>query len=368
MTTEEKAKAYDEAIKRGLDYIRQTPATEMVTRQDIFEAIFPEYAESESEDERMLQTIIRGFENWKRNGMETFNNTKIDDILAYLEKLGEQKYLYYDQGLVEGMRQSEFLANAEIIVSPPRITNKISVSEELYEHIREICACIDDAMSSKSLVDITDYLEMADKSAQAAFDMLEKQQSAEWSEEDEKMLKDFLHKVEVCNLLTNKENAWIVKKLKALRPQSKAEWSEDWREEDIQTRFAFYTYKDDPSVLYLSNVFVEKTCRTNGYGTRILKAAEKTAEVVGATTIRLKVKQESLANAWYRKNGYGYVSSEDGYNWLEKNIEYMKPSWKPTEEQMRALDKAIPLCLGVVGRNGVAPLESLYEQLKKLQS
>ena len=99
MTTEEKAKAYDEAIKRGLDYIRQTPATEMVTRQDIFEAIFPEYAESESEDERMLQTIIRGFENWKRNGMETFNNTKIDDILAYLEKLGEQKYIYTVRGV-----------------------------------------------------------------------------------------------------------------------------------------------------------------------------------------------------------------------------------------------------------------------------
>ena len=48
-TIEEKAKAYDEAIKRGLDYIRHTPATEMVTRQDIFEAIFPELAESEEE-------------------------------------------------------------------------------------------------------------------------------------------------------------------------------------------------------------------------------------------------------------------------------------------------------------------------------
>lgn len=45
------------------------------------------------------------------------------------------------------------------------------------------------------------------------------QQPAEWSEEDEKMLASFLHKVEVCDLLTNKENVWIVKRLKALRPQ-----------------------------------------------------------------------------------------------------------------------------------------------------
>ena len=45
------------------------------------------------------------------------------------------------------------------------------------------------------------------------------QPKQEWSEEDEKMIKDFLHKVEVCDLLTNKENVWIVRKLKSLRPQ-----------------------------------------------------------------------------------------------------------------------------------------------------
>lgn len=43
-----------------------------------------------------------------------------------------------------------------------------------------------------------------------------------------------------------------------------------------------------------------------------------------------------------------------------------KPHWKPSEEQMKALDKAIPVCMGVVGRDEIAPLESLYEQLKKL--
>lgn len=111
------------------------------------------------------------------------------------------------------------------------------------------------------------------------------------------------------------------------------EWSEDWREEDIQTRFAFYTYKDDPSVLYLSNVFVEETSRNHGFGTRILRAAEKVAETIGATTISLKVKQDSPANAWYRKNGYGYVAFEDGYDWLEKNLEYMKPNKQDWSEE-----------------------------------
>jgi len=126
--------------------------------------------------------------------------------------------------------------------------------------------------------------------------------------------------------------------------QKPAEWSEDYREEDIQTRFAFYTYKDDPSTLYLSNVFVEEASRNHGFGTRILRAAEKVAETIGATTISLKVKQNSPANKWYRKNGYGYVAFEDGYDWLGKNLEYMKPNnqeWGEEDERMmnRLIDR-----------------------------
>ena len=129
------------------------------------------------------------------------------------------------------------------------------------------------------------------------------------------------------------------------KEQKPAEWSEDWREEDIQTRFAFYTYKDDPSVLYLSNVFVEETSRNHGFGTRILRAAEKVAEAIGATTISLKVKQNSPVNAWYRKNGYGYVAFEDGYDWLEKNLEYMKPNKQEWSEKDNIMLENIILCL-----------------------
>lgn len=67
-----------------------------------------------------------------------------------------------------------------------------------------------------------------------------------------------------------------------------------------------------------------------------MRAAEKVAETIGATTICLKVKQDSPANAWYRKNGYGYVAFEDGYDWLEKNLEYMKPNkqeWGEEDEE-----------------------------------
>ena len=49
LSIEEKAKRYDEAIKRGLDCIIHTQATEMVTRQDILDEIFPELKDIEDE-------------------------------------------------------------------------------------------------------------------------------------------------------------------------------------------------------------------------------------------------------------------------------------------------------------------------------
>ena len=151
--------------------------------------------------------------------------------------------------------------------------------------------------------------------------------------EDEKAYKRI---EQLLRLFTSEaEKTYLLAYLEKQKEQKSAGWSEDWREEAIQTRFAFYTYQDDPGTLYLSNVFVEEASRNHGFGTRILRAAEKVAETIGATTISLKVKQNTPANTWYRKNGYGFVAFEDGYDWLEKNLEYMKPNepeWSETDE------------------------------------
>jgi hypothetical protein len=85
MTTEQKAKAYDEAIKRGLDYIRHTPATEMVTRQDIFEAIFPEF--KEPKDEKIRKSIIE----LVKQSSEVLNKQNQKDMITWLENQGKQK-------------------------------------------------------------------------------------------------------------------------------------------------------------------------------------------------------------------------------------------------------------------------------------
>lgn len=107
-----------------------------------------------------------------------------------------------------------------------------------------------------------------------------------------------------------------------------AQWGADWQKEqewespkeDVQTRFAFYTYKDEPEVVYLSNVFVEESSRHQGLGTRILEAAEMVAKTYGATTIRLRVRPDSPAKVWYLNHGYIYMTFEGEYQWLEKYI------------------------------------------------
>ena len=53
------------------------------------------------------------------------------------------------------------------------------------------------------------------------------------------------------------------------------------------------------------------------------------------------MKHDSPANAWYRKHGYGYVAFEDGYDWLEKNLEYMNPNKQEWSEEDEEKLKAI---------------------------
>ena len=154
------------------------------------------------------------------------------------------------------------------------------------------------------------------------------------------------------------------------KEQKPAEWSEEYRKEDLRTRFAFYTYKDEDSVLYLSNVFVEETSRNKGFGTKILQAAEMVAQTIGALTIRLKVKQNTPANDWYRRHGYGYLVFEDGYDWLEKNLEYLKPKQEWSEADKLHINNAILVAKKEWGVNSYTArfLEALRDNYKKCNS
>ena len=90
MTQEEKARAYDEAIKRARK-INSGEGVEASPDWTICEVIFPEL--KVSKDEMIRKALIDGFTVMKesKNCGKTFSNHNIPvaDILAWLEKQGE---------------------------------------------------------------------------------------------------------------------------------------------------------------------------------------------------------------------------------------------------------------------------------------
>ena len=90
-------------------------------------------------------------------------------------------------------------------------------------------------------------------------------------------------------------------------------------------RFAIYRYDDDPDAVYLSNVFVKKESRGEGFGNAILDIVDKVGKEMGAAVIRLTVKKNSFAHQWYKRHGYEYLSDNDNKDfvnhiWMEKQL------------------------------------------------
>lgn len=254
------------------------------------------------ENENMLKTIFDSLETYAKNGHPCLKSV-VEDEIAWLKSLRPQPIQKWSKE--DEKMQNKIIGHLSAYIYP----------NSLYgEDAKE---CIEWLKS------------------------LRPQPKQDWSEEDEEMLKDIIHSVNGYDAITGTipqnfvQHEKKINWLESIRPRSKAEWSEDYCDEDLRIRFAFYTYKDEDDVLYLSNVFVDETSRNKGFGTKILAAAEKVAETIGATNIRLKVKQDNPANAWYREHGYSYMVSENGYDWLEKTLEYLKPTkseWSEEDE------------------------------------
>lgn len=88
LTIEQKAKAYDEAIKRAEAVIKVAQNQKEI--YDCVTTILPEL--SENEDERIRKALISGMNALKENQRsETFATIPIEDCIAWLEKQGEKK-------------------------------------------------------------------------------------------------------------------------------------------------------------------------------------------------------------------------------------------------------------------------------------
>lgn len=254
------------------------------------------------EDEKIRNEILEYFTITR--AQDFVANPERQKWISYIEKQKEPKSFIFPPGL------------GEVHFNPISCEQKERNPEWSEEDERMLSRCIKSVECSKQFADSETYKAAKDvemnwlKSLPERFNLEPKQ---EWNEEDEKMLTSFLHKVEVCDLLTNKENVWIVKRLKSLRPQPKQEWGEEERQ------------------------IIEKAACTI---------------INFANTVETKEEEEELCE-------------------LASKLQDLKPQshWKPSEEQMYILNWVANILLnhdGIVEKEVAKKLQSLCNDLEKL--
>lgn len=86
MTNDEKAKAYDEALKKARFYYGNCPSE---PEKKKLENMFSEL--NESEDEKIRKTLVKEFEDKVQRGFEWKDGIPNNAVLAWLKKQKEQK-------------------------------------------------------------------------------------------------------------------------------------------------------------------------------------------------------------------------------------------------------------------------------------
>ena len=90
MTQEEKAKAYDEALKKAKDFYKGYKQRDNQLYADDLESIFPEL--KESEDEKIKNSLKKCLESLRDDAKwSNFYGSSFESIFAWIEKQGEQK-------------------------------------------------------------------------------------------------------------------------------------------------------------------------------------------------------------------------------------------------------------------------------------
>lgn len=378
MTEKEKARAYDEALKKArqlCDYPTTKPFISDL--QDLF----PEL--KESEDEKVRKEIQSVIEQLDKDTTICGKKYDYNQWLTWLEKQGESKS-----------------------------AGKMQVSEKLYEHIRNTCACIDDALSSETLADVKDYISQANYDAQSAFDMIEKQGEQKPADKVEP-------KFHQGEWITNGDYTWKIVEVKPLVYilQSQDGNIVDDTISHVDEQFHSFTieYAKDGDVLYcessgieyiiilkqINNRSLDSYCRYNtvdGFAIDVPRVMsiqnnpkpatkEQRDTLLKAMTDagytfdfeKKELKKIEKESSWSEEDEYRInrisdfiwknrkgdtdeiYQQEQDVNWLKSFIP--QKQWKPSNVQMQALKEACDIYWEPDGSDA---LYTLYEQLKKL--
>lgn len=207
LTIEEKAKRYDEAIERAEKWRNAPNADKIPTFANrIIDEIFPEF--EENEDEKIRKEIIDFLElphpqfvgkrdhktwiTWLEKQRNKKDNLSVDLVLGCLGikpayKDGNAWCILLGDNIQEGIcgfggtKEEALIAFIKELIEErdKKSADKLKVSNELYEHIRNTYTCIYNACSPNTFTAMTNYLLTAARSAESALYMIENQDEKE---------------------------------------------------------------------------------------------------------------------------------------------------------------------------------------------
>ena len=185
-------KKYEEAIdrcKKEFNFNNLAYSHEEIRER--LEHVFPEL--KDNEDERIRKEIIQSIQD----NMCIIHK---DKCIAWLEKQGEQKA----NEIHPIFRVGDYIRNKK--TSDEVLIEQLDVKAKAYYYT-----------SYDGGAEIHSDFPFSKQDEWKLIGQKSVEQKPAWSEEDEKMLDSFLHKLEVCELLSNKEIIWIKNKFKALK-------------------------------------------------------------------------------------------------------------------------------------------------------
>lgn len=195
---------YEEALERAKEWEREHPNGYVI--RDMMEHIFPGY--NESEDERTRKELIH-FILYKAG--QLLDEETEHKFIVYLEKQKEQKPVAREKDFVSKPKNS-------VEILKHYLTWATSEEENCPYSWKELADAIRDGI--KALEEQKPYEPKnwpIDKD-----NLTQKQQPAEWSEEDEKTIKEAIHRIEALDHYWNRPtDEKLMERLKSLRPHWK---------------------------------------------------------------------------------------------------------------------------------------------------
>ena len=368
LSIKEKAKRYDEAIKKAKGVIEQNPLMEYLKKG--IEYIFPELKESEDERIRkeILDYIINGSESCY--DVQQYGRERFEKWIAWLEKQKGCEYIkkdwlehikqsWYKEGFIDGKYSGE--------TSKEWTINDDATLKELIDFLEN--------GTTKLQHDLTRYANWL----KIQFTPTEKHSEQKPIYSEEQHEKESLSDIE--NRIIN-----FAMQFHDNRMKPEAEWEDEvkmlrdnikidpWSEEDEEIVEALNDYVKNLDILFSEIKIGDKDILSKEFRKKIqhwLKSLKD--RVQPQPKQEWSEEDENNLNSCISKleidmqhwEGHG-KTMVDGDRKLISWLKSIRPQsqWKPSDEQMKALDSTLQY--SQVSHNSYEHLNSLFNDLKKL--